>query len=84
MIRKLYDDFAVILTDKSDKKTRFGCPLSFNRLTPTWFLNHSSRPNVRCDDNYHFVALRDIVPGNELTVDYSKYSEKPPSPKRRR
>jgi FRG domain/SET domain len=76
-IRKLYKDFAVIKTDAADKKTRYGCPLSFNRLTVSWYLNHSPRPNTRCDENYHFIALRDIAPGEELTADYSTYSENP-------
>lgn len=83
-IHKLYDDFAVIITDKVDKKTRYGCPLSFNRLTPSWFLNHSPKPNVRCDANYRFVALKDITPGDELTVDYSTYSGSPTTPKGKR
>ena len=34
-IRKLYDDFSIIKTD------RYGAPVSFNRLTPAWYLNES-------------------------------------------
>jgi hypothetical protein len=69
-IRKLYSDFGVL------KNGRFGCPSNFNLLTPAWYLNHSSqRPNVRCDDNYDFFALRDISRGEELTTDYPSYSE---------
>ena len=67
--RELYDDFAVL------KNGRYGCPVSFARLTPSWYLNSSQTPNVRCDENYDFVALRTIKPGEELTVDYSTYSE---------
>ncbi len=81
-IRKLYDDFAVINTYKRDtkgRKTRYGCPLSFNRLTTSWYLNEplkSLKPNVRCDpSSYEFFALRDIAAGEELTVVYSTYSE---------
>ena len=74
-IRKLYDDFAVIKTDEKDKQTRYGCPLNFNRLTVSWYINCSRNPNVRCDKDYHFFALRDIERGEELTVDYSSYSE---------
>jgi hypothetical protein len=76
-IRKLYDDFAVIITDDKDQKTRYGCPINFNRLTPSWYLNSSRKANVRCDQYYNFFALRDIEPGEELTVDYSTYSEEP-------
>lgn len=75
-IRKLYDDFAVI------KGKRYGCPRTFNRLTMAWYLNEpksGQRPNVLCDsESYDFFALRDIEVGEELTVDYSKYSEAPP------
>ena len=74
-IRKLYEDFPVI------KGGRYGCPPTFNRLTMAWYLNEpisGERPNVGCDtDNYDFFALRDIKAGEELTVDYSKYSDMP-------
>ena len=71
-LRRLYDDFSII------KKKLYGCPTSFNRLTPAWFLNESEKPNVRCDENYDFFAIRDISAGEELTVDYSTFSEYPP------
>ncbi len=75
-VKKLYDDFAVRNTDKEDKKTRYGCPTNFNRLSIAWYLNHdAAHPNVRCDEYYNFSALRDIEPGEELTVDYKTYSE---------
>ena len=74
-IRRLYDDFAVI------KEKRYGCPTNFNRLTMSWFLNEpkpGEHPNVGCDtQTYDFFALRDIEAGEELTVDYSKYSDLP-------
>lgn len=46
---------------------------------PFWFLNHSCRPNVAyrnwaaCEDDsvVALVALREIRPGDELTIDYS-------------
>jgi hypothetical protein len=84
-VRKLYDDFAVIKTvekgKKREKSRYYGCPLSFNRLTVSWYLNEplkSVEPNVRCDpSSYEFFASRDIEPGEELTVDYSTYSEQP-------
>lgn len=44
-IGQLYKDFAVL------KDGRYGCPWSFNRLTPSWYLNHSKTPNVYCDEN---------------------------------
>jgi len=69
-IKKLYTDFGVL------KDGRYGCPPCFNQLTPAWYLNNSKKtPNVRCDANYDFFALRDIKAGEELTAHYSKYSE---------
>jgi hypothetical protein len=74
-IRRLYDDFAAI------KEKRYGCPPTFNRLTMSWFLNEPKEggvPNVGCDPKtYDFFALREIKAGEELLVDYSKYSEPP-------
>jgi SET domain-containing protein len=46
-------------------------------LTPAWFLNESKKPNTRCDDNYDFYTLREIRPGEELTVDYETFSDYP-------
>ena len=69
-IKRLYTDFCVL------KDGRYGCPPNFNQLTPAWYLNNSKdNPNVRCDDNYDLCALRDIKVGEELTADYSKYSD---------
>jgi hypothetical protein len=75
-ICKLYEDFAVF------RKGRYGCPRNFNVLTLGWYLNEpesGTRSNVACDEEtYDFFALRDIRAGEELTVDYSTYSETPP------
>jgi hypothetical protein len=73
-LRELYDDFAII------KGNRYGCPVSFNRLTPAWFMNDSKRPNTRCDENYDFYTLREIARDEELTVDYETFSDSPKSP----
>ena len=35
------------------------------------FLNHSCEPNVGVRGNIIFVAMRDISPGEELTIDYA-------------
>jgi len=54
-------------------------------LTASWFINEPKRgkwriqPNVRCDKDYNFYALVDIEAGDELTVDYSKYSDQMPA-----
>lgn len=69
--RKLYEDFCIIRGDL------YGCPRSFNKLTPAWYFNESSKPNVAADKAYRFYALRDIKKGEELTVDYASYSDRP-------
>jgi hypothetical protein len=68
-IKKLYEDFCVLQGDK------YECPVSFNDLTPSWYLNHSSEPNVAPDSELRFYATRDISCGEELTSDYDSYSE---------
>jgi len=69
--RKLYEDFCIIKDDL------YGCPRSFNNLTPAWYLNESATPNIACDNAYRFFAVRDIEKGEELTVDYETYSDPP-------
>jgi SET domain-containing protein len=71
-IERLYDDFCII------KDNKYYCPDNFNNLNVEWYLNESKDdPNVGCDDNFNFYALRDIRRGEELTVDYSTFSEYP-------
>lgn len=72
-IRKLYDDFCIIKGD------RYGCPENFNSLTVGWYINESKdSPNVEFNAEYEdFIALRNIKQGEELLVDYSKYSDYP-------
>lgn len=84
-LRKLYDDFAVLTNDTNGK--RYGCPVNFNRLTVSWYLNDpkpGEKPNVRCNENFEFYALRDIERGEELTVDSTTYSDHAKSGVRKR
>ena len=71
-VRKLYCDFCVF------KDGKIKGPTSFNNLTVGWYLNHSSKPNVLCSGDYDFFAAREIRKGEELTVDYSTYDDRPP------
>jgi FRG domain len=68
-IRRLYNEFALT------KDGRYGCPPNFNRLTPAWYLRQAKvgeNPNLRWStDGYAFFALRDIHPGEELTVNFN-------------
>lgn len=68
-VQKLYHDFCVVRNGK------LGCPKNFNAMTPSWYLNHSEKPNIVCDRNFEFFAQRDIQRGEELTVNYRTYSE---------
>ena len=67
----LYKDFCIIRNNGE----LFGGPRNFNNLTSAWYVNHSSTPNLGCDDKYNFYALRTILIDEELTVDYRKFSE---------
>ncbi len=49
--------------------------MSFNKLTPAWFVNNSQTPNVAADRSLRFYALHDIRAGDELTTDYETYSD---------
>jgi len=68
-LRRLYEDFCVQRGDT------YQCPPSLNKLTPSWYLNHSEHPNVAADLSLKFYALRDIQIDEELTADYSSYSD---------
>jgi len=70
--RCLYEDFCVF------EGRKMWCPRNFNNLTVGWYLNHSEDPNVRHDKGYNFLAIRDIEKGEELTANYSTYSDLPP------
>ncbi len=70
-LKDLYEDFAIIKDDT------YSCPVSFDGLTPSWYLNRSDKPNVAIDEEYRFYALRDIPTGEELTADYRTCSDHP-------
>lgn len=67
--RKLYHDFCVL------KNGTYECPVTFNSLTVSWYLNTSETPNVRPDSELRFKAIRDIKAGEELLASYDEYSE---------
>jgi hypothetical protein len=68
-VRKLYHDFCVL------KNGTYECPVSFNSLTVSWYLNTSETPNVRPDSDLRFKAIREIKAGEELLANYEEYSE---------
>jgi hypothetical protein len=77
-LKEFYDRFGVQKNGKDGRPKRYGCPRNFHRLTMSWYINDplpGKKPNVRCDENYDFWALRDINEGDELTVDSRTYSD---------
>lgn len=70
--RAFYRDFGI------NRGDRIGCPANFNNLTPGWYLNEPApggRANVVAGEGFAFTARRDIAEGEELTIDYSGFSE---------
>jgi hypothetical protein len=70
--RALYRDFGI------NRGDRIGCPANFHNLTPGWYLNEpkpDEPANVRTEDGLAFLAARDIAEGEELTIDYSSFSD---------
>ncbi len=72
-LKKLYEDFCIF----DNKKKKVYCPENFNVLTIGWYLNHSKKPNVRFK-NDNFYTTRDIKKGEELTADYTTFSDLSP------
>ena len=68
-LRRMYLDFCPLVDG------RYLAPLDFNRMTTSWYMNHSDLPNMSCDTDVNFVARRVIHAGEELTADYRLYSD---------
>ena len=68
-IRQMYFDFCPVVDGF------LIAPADFNQITMGWYLNHSDRPNVVVRDDLHFSTRTRIAAGEELTADYSTYSE---------
>ncbi len=68
-VHALYEDYCI------HKGAQYGCPVSFNRMNVSWYLNHSSKPNTAVVKGYRVYALRDIKKGEELTLDYTSFMD---------
>ncbi|MBU6232421.1 MAG: SET domain-containing protein-lysine N-methyltransferase [Patescibacteria group bacterium] len=53
------DDDAFVITVLGDEPKAYG------------HVNHSCEPNCGIQGSYRFVAMRDIDPGEEITIDYA-------------
>jgi SET domain-containing protein len=51
-------------------------PVDFLRISTGWYMNHSEKPNLGSDDgDVTYYALRNIKPGEELTIDYRRMDD---------
>ena len=72
--RAFYHDFGI------NRGESIGCPANFHNLTPGWYLNRpapGAEANVESTDRLAFIARRDIAQGEELSIDYSGFSDPP-------
>jgi SET domain-containing protein len=68
-VRHMYTDFCPVV----DKY--FIAPSDFNQMTMSWYMNHSNEPNVTVVPDLQFVTSRVIHVGEELTVNYTTFSD---------
>lgn len=69
-VQKMVRDYCVCLED-----LWYIPETGLNRLDLSFFINHSSTPNVATKDGESFFTVREIKAGEELFVDYNTYSE---------
>lgn len=53
----------------------FVAPVDLNQLTMAWYMNHSPEPNVEADSQLQFRVARLVRTGEELTTDYTRFSD---------
>lgn len=69
----LWDNEPLIITDDPEKKKNYSCALALGYGS---LYNHSKTPTasytlVYNENCIEFIALRDIDPGEEITIDYN-------------
>lgn len=57
-----------------DRGETMDCPRDFGCMEVGWFINHSKIPNAYVRDR-EFYALRNILVGEEITMDYNFLNE---------
>jgi SET domain-containing protein len=57
-----------------DRGEMLWAPKDFGRMEIGWHLNHSKTPNA-INRNYKYYAQRDILEGEEITIDYNSLEE---------
>ena len=59
-----------------DEENYFVPEYGFKMIDPIIFLNHSSKPNIiSINDGEEFEAIDDILPGQELLINYGDIVE---------
>ena len=69
VFRMISDFFA------SEKDTILIPEMGLNALDLSFFMNHSKNPNVKVGTNEDFYTTREIKKGEELTTDYTTFSD---------
>jgi SET domain-containing protein len=55
----------------------YWAPIDFLRISVGWYMNHSETPNLQSNDgDVTYFALKDIRPGEEVTMDYRRMDPK--------
>lgn len=68
--KKLFQRFGIRTTGG------YWAPIDFLRISVGWYMNHSETPNLQSDDgDVTYYALKDIEPGEEVTIDYRRMDE---------
>jgi hypothetical protein len=57
-----------------DRGETLRCPKDFGRMEIGWHLNHSKTPSAH-HVNYNYYASRDIMAGEEITINYNLLEE---------
>lgn len=67
-IPKCFQDFCI------DRNKKMISPKDFGNMEIGWYVNHSKTPNSY-HQNYNYYALRDILAGEEILIDYNTLEE---------
>lgn len=64
-------DFEASRTPGGEYSIQIGEKIYVDPISPSRFLNHSCQPNAGLVDDIRLIALRQIVPNEEICFDYS-------------
>jgi len=67
-VPKLFQDYCI------EKKDHLVGPQDFGCMSLGWYVNHSKNPNAALRSE-QFYAIRDILEGEEILIDYNSLGE---------